>query len=91
MNARPSSRLRSLPSADDDRRPGQPAPRKSLILVVCGRPNSVTPNGPLCLDGEYSHTPNPALTNLLRAVDRAGELAGTNQEVGGCEVPSSMR
>lgn len=141
-----------MPTAEDNRRSGEPAPRKPLILVafeeehrlyreavtrivrdlrphlevrvsepdalgtemtlldpilvICSRPNTVSPNGRpawfelrpepegfglLCLDGEYSRTPNPALEELLRAVDEAEELARTKQELGGCESPANMQ
>lgn len=134
-----------MPTTEENRRLGEPAPRKPLILVafekehqlyreavtrivrdlrphlevwvsepdslgaaivrldpimvICSRPNTVSPNGRpawfelkpepegfglLCLDGEYSQTPNPALEELLRAVDEAEELARTKQELGGC-------
>lgn len=80
--------------------------RLDPILVICSRPNTVSPNGRpawfelrpepdgfglLCLDGEYLQTPNPALEELLRAVDEAEELARTKQELGGCESPADMQ
>jgi hypothetical protein len=73
--------------------------RLDPILVICNRPNTVSPNGRpawfelrnepegfglLCIDGKYSQKPNPALDELLRAIDAAEELARTKEELGNC-------
>ena len=141
-----------MPATDENRRSGEPVPRKPLILVafeeehrlyreavtrvvrnlrphlearvskpdalgaaierldpilvICSRPNSDSPNdrpawfelrpepegfGLLCLDGEYSQTPNPAFEELIQAVDEAEELARTKHELGGCEARADTR
>jgi hypothetical protein len=68
-------------------------------LVVCRRPNTVQPNGrpawfelppvpdqsaEICVDGEHSQIPNPALEELLRVVDETERLARTKQYLGNC-------
>lgn len=68
-------------------------------LVVCSRPNAVQPNGrpawfelppvpdrsaEICVDGEHSQIPNPALEELLRVVDETERLARTKQYLGNC-------
>jgi hypothetical protein len=73
--------------------------RLDPVLVVCNRPNDVSPNGrpawfdlrpepdgsgTLCIDGEYSRVPNPAFEELLSAIDEAERLVRTKDELGGC-------
>lgn len=73
--------------------------RLDPILVICDRPNTASPKGRpawyefrpdpalpsvLCLDGEYSEVDNPAVEELLSAVDDAETLARTKGEAGGC-------
>lgn len=73
--------------------------RLDPILVICDRPNTVSPNGRpawyefrpdpnlpsvLCLAGEYSEVDNPAVGELLSAVDEAETLARARGEAGGC-------
>lgn len=73
--------------------------RLDPILVISDRPNTVSPNGRpawyefrpypglpsvLCLDGEYSEVDNPAVEELLSAVDDAEALALTKGRAGGC-------
>ena len=78
---------------------GAAIPRLDPILVICNRPNTISPNGRpawfelrpepegfglLCIDGEYSQIPNPALDELLLAIDEAQELARAKEELGNC-------
>jgi hypothetical protein len=73
--------------------------RLDPILVICNQPYTISPNGRpawfelrpepegfglLCIDGEYSQIPNPALDELLLAIDEAQELARAKEELGGC-------
>ncbi len=67
-------------------------------LVICGQPNTVTPNdrpawveyrpydewAELCLDGRRSKLADVQLDDLLSIVDEAEELARTAGGVGGC-------
>ena len=68
-------------------------------LVICTQPNRVDPGGrpawialpsesdrlaEFCLDGKRSETINPALGELLQAVDEMERLALTESELGGC-------
>ena len=78
---------------------GDEVARLDPHLVVCSRPNTVEPNGrpawfelppvpdrsaEICVDGERSETPNPALGELLRVVDETERLARTKQYLGNC-------
>jgi hypothetical protein len=68
-------------------------------LVICSRPNTVHPGSrpawielPLepdqlaefCLDGKRSEATNPALGELLQAIDEIEKLALTKSELGDC-------
>jgi hypothetical protein len=78
---------------------GEAVTRFDPIMVVCNRPNTVSPNGRpawfelrpesdrsalLCINGEYWWMPNPAFEELLSAIDEAEELARMEKELGGC-------
>lgn len=73
--------------------------RLDPILVICDRPNTVSPNGRpawyefrpepgrssvLCLGGEYSEVGDPAVEEMLSAVDEAESLSRAKGTVGGC-------
>ena len=67
-------------------------------LVICGQPNTVTPNerpgwfeyrpyddwAEVCLDGRRSKLADVQLDDLLSIVDEAEELARTAGGIGGC-------
>lgn len=67
-------------------------------LVICGQPNTVSPDGrpawleyrpyderaELCLDGRRSKLADVQLDDLLSIVDEAEGLARTKGDLGGC-------
>jgi len=68
-------------------------------LVVCSRPNTVDLGGrpawiqlppdpnklaEICVDGQHSETPNPALEGLLSILDETKRLARAKRKLGNC-------
>lgn len=68
-------------------------------LVICSQPNTVDPNNrpawfelppdpkcsaQICLDGQRSELPNPALDKLLQVVDETERLINTKPDLGSC-------
>jgi hypothetical protein len=78
---------------------GEEMTRFAPHLVVCSRPNTVDPGGrpawiqlppdpnklaEICVDGQHSETPNPALEDLLSVLDETERLARAKRKLGDC-------
>ena len=78
---------------------GEKVARFDPHLVICSRPNTVDPGGrpawvelppdpeklaKFCIDGRRSERANPALSELLQAVDKAEELVHIKGGPGDC-------